>query len=283
MADDTDFGNIPFDDEEDAVRPTAGRESSINMSIQQDDSLSLGGGGLSVGGLDVSNDTAQVNDTATATTPNRRKRASAVGPKRMRKRRKVVIDNENTELSNQHIKNMLADTSDIVQHRMHPSAWIPGQEASTHTRSDKDLLFEYLSYEKLFTRPALGDDGQLAPELLELWAKNTAPILNKPFPYRMRQETDESVEEDIEATRQQRQSVDGEGEPTREEEEEDNFPPPDDQDEFPREDEEPMVWEDEAMPPQDDSGFANDMDGMDKSEYTEMRKWAFKLFPSSNM
>lgn len=261
MADDTDFGNIPFDDEEDAVRPTAGRESSINMSIQQDDSLSHTGG-LSVGGLDVS------NDTAIASPPNRRKRASAVGPKRMRKRRKVVIDNENTELSNQHIKNMLADTSDIVRRRMHPSAWIPGQEASTHTRSDKDLLFAYLSYEKLFTRPALGDDGQLAPELLELWGRNTAPILGKPFPYQMRQDTDESMEEeeDIEATRQQRQSVGGEGEPARKEEEDENdFPPPDDQDEFPREEDEPIVWDDEAVPPQDESGFANDMDGMDKS------------------
>jgi hypothetical protein len=273
MADDTDFGNNPFDDEEDVARPPAGRESSINMSIQQDDSLSHGGG-LSVGGLDVSNDN-------TATPPNRRKRAS-VGPKKMRKRRKVVIDNENTELSNQHIKNMLADTSDIVQHRMHPSAWIPGQEASTHTRSDKDLLFAHLSYEKLFTRPALGDDGQLAPELLELWGRNTAPILGKPFPYRMRQQTDESMEEDIEATRQQRQSVGGEGEPAREEEEQDDFPPPDDQDEFPREDEEQMVWDDEAMPPQDDSGFANDMDAMDKSKYTERWKWAFTLFSSSN-
>jgi cohesin complex subunit SCC1 len=259
MADETDFGNIPFDDEEDAVRPTAGRESSINMSIQQDDSLSHNGG-LSVGGLDVS------NDTAVATPPKSRKRAS-VGPKKMRKRRKVVIDNENTELSNQHIKNMLADTSDIVQHRMHPSAWIPGQEASTHTRSDKDLLFAYLSYEKLFTRPALGDDGQLAPELLQLWAKNTAPILGKPFPYRMRQDADESMEEDedIEIARQQRQSVGGEGEPVREEEDENDFPPPDDQDEFPREEDEPMVWDDDAAPPQDESGFANDMDGMDKS------------------
>jgi cohesin complex subunit SCC1 len=259
MADETDFGNIPFDDEEDAVRPTAGRESSINMSIQQDDSLSHNGG-LSVGGLDLS------NDTAVATPPKSRKRAS-VGPKRMRKRRKVVIDNENTELSNQHIKNMLADTSDIVQHRMHPSAWIPGQEASTHTRSDKDLLFAYLSYEKLFTRPALGDDGQLAPELLELWARNTAPILGKPLNYRMRQDADESMEDDeeIETARQQRQSVGGEGEPVREEEDENDFPPPDDQDEFPRQEDEPMVWDDDAVPPQDDSGFANDMDGMDKS------------------
>jgi hypothetical protein len=262
MADDNDFGNIPFDDEDEQVaRPAAGRESSLNMSIQQDDSLSLAGG-LSVGGLDVSNEIASP--------PNRRKRSA--GPKRMRKRRKVVIDNEHTELSNQHIKNMLADTSDICQHRMHPSAWIPGQEATSHTRSDKDLLFAHLSYEKLFARPALGDDGQLAPELLELWARNTAPISGKPFPYRMRQETnDESVEEDdIEATRQQRQSIGGEGQPVREEEEEeDDFPPPDDQEEFPRDEDEPMAWDDEAVPPQDDSGFANDMDGMDKSKYTE--------------
>jgi hypothetical protein len=63
MADDTDFGNIPCDDEEDAVRPTAGSESNINMSIQQDDSLSLGGGGLSVGGLDVcARDSNNVDD-----------------------------------------------------------------------------------------------------------------------------------------------------------------------------------------------------------------------------
>jgi hypothetical protein len=49
-------------------------------------------------------------------------------------------------------------------------------------------------------------------------------------------------DEGIETARQQRQSVGGEGEPVREEEDENGFPPPDDQDEFPRVEDEPMVW-----------------------------------------
>ena len=40
-------------------------------------------------------------------------------------------------------------------------------------------------YEQLFTRPALGDDGQLAPKLLELWANNTSAVLGKPCPYEL--------------------------------------------------------------------------------------------------
>lgn len=250
----------PFDDDEEPAPPgrdSASRES-LHLSHQQDDSLSR----VSVGGLDVSNNTV---------TPKKRKRSST----RPRKRRKVVIDNENTELTTQHIRNMLADTSDLVQENVHPSAWVPDKESvkngsMRHMQSNRDLLLQHLSYERLFCRPGVGDDGQLAPALLDLWADNTAVISGKPSPYVMRQEQDKDAEslEDVEVARQERDSLPDDM--AVQHEEQDDFAPPADDDEFPMDDDAPPAFDDDDanMPPQDDSGFAHDMHGMSKYLYS---------------
>jgi hypothetical protein len=254
---------------------------SLNLSLSRDDSTATAnaGGAVSVGGLDISNATADTTNNTNTTT--KRKRSVTT---KTRKRRKVVIDNEHTELSNQHIKNMLADTSDIVQqNRLHPSTWIPTGhnnghddnnyfETMAHTRSDKELLLRHLPYERLFCRPAVGDDGQLAPALLDLWAKNTAPVLGKPFPYRMREQEEDASVESVEVARQQRESLEDQESVKHPMDQDDDFPPPDDQDDVvAMDDDAPAPFDDDdggvTPAPQDNSGFANDMEGMVQSKY----------------
>jgi Conserved region of Rad21 / Rec8 like protein len=50
---------------------------------------------------------------------------------------------------------------------------------------DDHLVLDNLPFKDLLLRPALGDDGQLAPELLQLWQNNLASIKGKPSPYRL--------------------------------------------------------------------------------------------------
>jgi cohesin complex subunit SCC1 len=107
-----------------------------------------------------------------AEVPTKRK-GKEVGPKRMKKRRKIVIDNNMTELSSDHMKTMLRDTSDIiVQKRFKIADWQEEEEEEDFTTDRVNQLFESLPMERLLARPCLGDDGGLAPELLALWGRN---------------------------------------------------------------------------------------------------------------
>ena len=185
---------FPDDDEELPVTTadTSGGMPNLSLSVSHDDASGV----ARIGGLDESN-----TEESREEQPRRRKRSEGV--RRARKRRKIVID-DRTELLGSEIKSSLQDTSDIVKNDiLHPATWAPGQEPVSFKQTDEELLFSHLSYEKLFTRPAAGDDGRLAPELLRLWARNTAPILGKPFPYAMRMEEDV---EDVEVPRLQRDS-----------------------------------------------------------------------------
>lgn len=136
-----------------------------------------------------------VSEESVAKKPKRKRN---VGPKRMKKRRKIVIDNNATELTSDHMKAMLRDTSDILlQNVPHLAAW-PGEDAV-----EEDGVGGYggicpalqrLSTERLLARPCIGDDGGLAPELLALWSRNTSKITGKPgtqLPFRMRGERGE--------------------------------------------------------------------------------------------
>ena len=105
---------------------------------------------------------------------------------RLKRRRKVIIDNDRTQLTNKHIKQMLKDTSDIIVDRMHPAQWVEGQEEDSNRLLD---LRTVLPYKRLLARPHLGDDGTLAPELLDLWLRSTARVQGKPYPFRMRHNT----------------------------------------------------------------------------------------------
>jgi len=115
----------------------------------------------------------------------------AGGPRRLKKAREIVIDNNETELTNEHMKAMLRDTSDIVLEDEPGLADWPREDADEvdpeYARVSRVL--NTLPMERLLARPCLGDDGGLAPELLALWGRNTVKISGKPgtqLPFRMR-------------------------------------------------------------------------------------------------
>ena len=221
MDEDTEFP-LPDDDDQpmapdDMDDLVGGEAQNLDLSVSRDGGASTQG--VSIGGLDISNDTGGGKE-ATSPPTGRNKRRSATKPRvRRKKRRKVVVDNDETELTNEHIKNMLADTTDIVRDIVHPATWVPGQQDQSLPQDrNKERLFQHLSYEQLFTRPSLGDDGRLAPELLDLWKLNTAPIQGKPFSFPwacnnlVEEDQGEEVEPgEVELARQQqdRESIDG--------------------------------------------------------------------------
>ena len=153
---------------------------------------------------------------------------------RPRKRRKITTDDGRTELSSDHIRSMIADTSDICRNDdlLHPATWIDPKPSSSSDNIVRNSNMEALFYdysdmnhqrnrnvslmwnaftpqERLFCRPALGDDGNLSSELLELWTRNCAPVMNRPFPYELAlEENDEEVEPAIEEIEQAREHRD---------------------------------------------------------------------------
>ena len=154
--DDDDFGQVPFDD--DSREGYHGRQSDLTLDLEPPKAGSRIDD--SIGGLAVSPD---VND--------RKKKRKQDGPKRMRKRRKIVIDNDSTQLSGDHIKLMLEDTTDIVMHsRIHHADFVAGEETQFKTRD----LRRHLPFDRLMVRPHLADDAALAPEVLDSWMINTA-------------------------------------------------------------------------------------------------------------
>jgi len=120
---------------------------------------------------------------------------------RRRKRRKVIVDNDHTELSSEHIKAMLADTSDIVKRMIHPfiddddeeENDVDAKEGRTRTtRSSSSIHFV-----PILTQPFLADDGHLHPELIQLWQNNFYRALERPCPFEKQE-----IPDDIEQTRQ---------------------------------------------------------------------------------
>ena len=194
IPEDTDISGIQFDQS----MEEGGDISGIKLSLDTTGLTERKRQSITVGGLDDEENVSEEKPTP--------KRSRQVGPKRMRKRRRIVIDNDNTELSNDHIKSMLRDTSDIViQNRTHPADYTrseidklddnlltPSQrrEFRTHLQGDDPtlMIISELPYESLLTRPNISDDGALAPDLLALWTQNASRLQGKPFPFRMRGE-----------------------------------------------------------------------------------------------
>ena len=116
----------------------------------------------------------------------------------------------NTTLSDEHIINMLNNTSDIVRQNIpHPADWDPEKDGEVDERTDpwggfnmkrrknRGIVLETLPYEKLLARPNMADTGCLAPELLELWGNNAARINGKPrLPFRMRDDAVDTNDDD---------------------------------------------------------------------------------------
>jgi hypothetical protein len=113
---DDDDEQPPIRDAEDARR----RHSSLNLSISRDESQGVSAGvaeelNLSDIEAPASKLTAAHDKEEEQDTPLGGKRKASTNKPRGRKRRKILTDGNDTELSIKHIRKMLADTSNIVQ------------------------------------------------------------------------------------------------------------------------------------------------------------------------
>mmetsp|Transcript_14574 Transcript_14574/g.26404 ORF Transcript_14574/g.26404 Transcript_14574/m.26404 type:complete len:666 (+) Transcript_14574:149-2146(+) len=271
-----DLSHIPFDDDDGPPPPPPDDDSALQLSDEgsqpkrrhhRRDS--------SIGGLSVSHE-----EEAEASKAKRK----AVGPKRMRKRRKIVIDNDQTELTSSHIKDMLRDnSSNLRRHVPHPADWIEGVDEPPSRIRD---LTKILPYEKLFARPSLGDDGALHPDLIELWYRSTCRVTGRRMPFRMRGDAGRAQREELaeqrihEAARAeeeegvemgrnaQERDSDGEGRASLEEDQpmmpEDDWQPPMD------DDEPTMPMDDDSLnpPPADTSAAGLSPDGSSRSPFS---------------
>lgn len=229
---DHNVAEIDFDvDESGGPRDVSGLGLSLDTT-KEDDSVDRRQSDL--GSLEISRMDEEESEAP------KKKRTREVGPKRMKKRRKIVIDNNMTELSSDHMKTMLRDTSDIVMQNMAHIADLPTNADDDNLGFNRlNSILQNVPVERLLARPCIGDDGGLAPELLELWGRNTVKISGKAgttLPFRMRGKKgeeqrgavaakiieEEAETEDIERARseQQRDSIDGHDVQMEEEEEE---------------------------------------------------------------
>lgn len=288
-------GDFPVvEDDEEAIAFSPGREEceradSTSRVSPIDTSPLIGRPSISIGGLDLDmSDERKTDDAKNA--PKKIKRTTR------RRKRKVVVDNENTELSSEHIKHMLRDTTDIVQqNRMHPADYVTENDdvidPFLHRRkrikkTHRSQVISELPYNRLFQRPCCADDGELHSHLLQVFLLNTARLRGEPLPFRLRgqagqQQRLEVAESVMKATAAQEAEEEEEVELARKDEaasfdrkgrhsiEFPNRDQKEDEPEFPQHDEED---EDFAIPfdeedvhlatQQQDGSFADDMDDM---------------------
>ncbi|KAL7570185.1 hypothetical protein ACA910_020020 [Epithemia clementina (nom. ined.)] len=168
-----DVSGIPILDDENDAGPVVveGRQgSSLNLnqssasSIKPQDESSAAAVSWGEGGTDE-------NDGESS---KKRKSSTSVKEGRKRKRRRVRANDGDIELSSAEIRTMLMKTDDIVirpppigQEEVDEKPLFELQGLTATNVSS--LLMDFLSYEQLFDRPALADDGGASPELLELW------------------------------------------------------------------------------------------------------------------
>jgi hypothetical protein len=235
---------LPLDDENELTMDHHHRRrSSINLSLsrhteddeggRQPEDLDLGLGVNNLNDTPTSRSTVVMNASRTdlddttffhrqddsPEVPSSGEKRKAKGTKQQNrrpiKRRKILTDGEQTVLTDDEVRQMLADTQDIVRTNLdNPAAWnntasneeetnttsttIPSNVSTSMYPTNRELIFTNLKYEQLFARPALGDDGLLAPILLQLCEENMAPIFGKVFPYVLIQEEDDEEEEEEE-------------------------------------------------------------------------------------
>jgi len=128
--------------------------------------------------------------TSNATTPTNRRKLPKNNKQRVRKRRRIVIDNDNTELTSDFIKAMLRDTSTIVSDELpHPASHASAQERPSSTIKNPALPFD-----RLLLRPNVADDGMLHPQLLHVWEGNTRVVQGQPMLFRLRDDGDANAQ-----------------------------------------------------------------------------------------
>jgi cohesin complex subunit SCC1 len=128
--------------------------------------------------------------------------------KRAVKKRRIIIDNDSTELTSDHIREMLRDTSDIViQDRVHPADWVDGIEGRGYKRRRHCQRNQFgriispsvqqMTWDQLLLRPCVADDGFLCPELLEVWQRNMRRSTGAASAYLMQDDVDAAEEEQV--------------------------------------------------------------------------------------
>ena len=241
---DQDVSGIGHLDDEDEGPGIAGRASSLNLdpsSINLDEgstaAVSLGDGSAGSKRKSSSADEGEEEEEK----PKKKRRKA--------RKRKVIVDQGSIELSSAHIRNMLEDTSDIVN--------VPppiGEEEQPRNATDRPelyglinyganpLLMNYLSYEQLFARPAFADDGQCSPELLQIWKdvarlRDFAPERSADGSVEVPRQQEAADTDEEEEETEAKESARDEEPPKLDEvddEEDDDAPPlPDDDDEAP--------------------------------------------------
>jgi hypothetical protein len=281
-----DFGHIPFeedDDDEDGTSPAGPRISHDGATTEGDDSLRLSGigvddsrgsrGDISIGGLSDSDmgvkRKAPEEENQEEEAPKRPIR------KRKRKRRKVVVDNEDTELSTEHIRDMLADTHDLVRKARHPADPADSDDDNDSDYDDENdndqvgstrAFYRRLQaaphpnkvWDQHLTTPFVAKSGELPPAMMRMFtdsyyrALGTKPLYKMFHDGESEQVEEVSDEEDsVEETRKQQQEGTDDD---------------DSEQEFPNDNEEPIgqnMDEEEGQEPQED-GFQVPMDDDDE-------------------
>lgn len=221
--DDDDQQNIMMDSDDDDSELARRRRDRHSLRLSDsNDETNNNSNSRDIGiSFDSSTDANIANTTAETAT----KVDAGKGQQRPRKRRKIITDDGRTELSSDHIRAMIADTSDICRNGdlLHPATWIDPLPNSSNNnivrnKENEALFYDYSDMdqqrnrnfslmwnsvtpqERLFCRPALGDDGHLSSELLDVWTRNCAPVMNRPFPYDLidTEKVEEEVQQDVE-------------------------------------------------------------------------------------
>jgi hypothetical protein len=237
-SDTEDFGNLNQDDSlffhDDEQEDEHVKRHSIDLEISRDESTQQPQAVVGFGDEGSTSTASAQRDKEQPAQPKRKE--SKAPTRRKRKRRRVLQDEDTIELSSEHIKQMLADTSDIVLPIQHP-ADSTSSKSMTTTITDHNVVLECMDLEHLIARPTLADDGCMAKELLEFWDRTTRVVFGKPMGYDLdttmtrsvndRMDEEEEEESDVELTRRSQEEKE-------EEEEQSSFPPaPEDHDIFP--------------------------------------------------
>ena len=183
MDEDEDFAHVPFDDDEEEAQQQQHQQPQPTAAINDDSLLLLSGDAADISGLDTTG-VSGLDESREDDAGSKRPAAEPLKRKR-RKRRKVVVDNDATELSNEHIKDMLADTSDIVKRQVHPADADAEEEDGDEGERPVATLVPVL------TQCFLADDGHLHPALANLWKENFYRALDAPCPFERRAEEDD--------------------------------------------------------------------------------------------
>jgi len=115
----------------------------------------------------------------------------------------VIIDNNDTELSSKHIKNMLLNTGDIImKHRNYLDGYFAdaeeGETVLCVQQADVTSAISSLLHKQLFAHTNIADNGALAPQLLNLWIRNASRLEGKYFSFEIRGEAGlEQLEERV--------------------------------------------------------------------------------------